>query len=159
MLTQQRLKEVLNYNWLSGLFVWKQHYFKSYVGKVAGCFDRYVQIKIDGKVYLAHRLAWLYVYGKWPDGEIDHKDTVKHHNWFSNLRDTTHSGNQQNKIKEKANSKTGILGVSYCEIRDNFIAQIVVGGKKKNLGRFNTSEEAQQVYLKVKRVLHSTCTI
>lgn len=48
---------------------------------------------------MAHRLAWLYVHGEWPQREIDHKDNVRHHNWIGNLRDVSHSVNMQNQVK------------------------------------------------------------
>ena len=70
MLTEERLKEVLSYNAMdSGIFTWKIAKARSIkVGDIAGADDGagYIQIQIDGTLYKAHRLAWLYVYGKFP---------------------------------------------------------------------------------------------
>jgi len=70
----------------------------------------YVIIKIDGKYYRAHRLAWFYVYGEWPEGIIHHKDRVRDHNWIENLEE---SDNQRNNTSRsmQSNNTTGFTGV------------------------------------------------
>lgn len=159
MLTQERLKKIIDYDQLTGIFIWKISRPKCHVGAIAGCLckDGYVYVTIDKKRYEAHRLAWLFVYGVWPTNQTDHKDTIRHHNWIENLRDVTHSGNQQNRIMANANNKIGFLGVYLS--RGKYMAQITVSGKNKFLGRFTTPEEAHQSYLAAKRIHHSTCTI
>jgi len=158
MLTQDRLKQLYHYNPETGIFKRKISIRGYPAGSIAGSFENgYLRIAIDGQRYKCHRLAWLYVYGKWPQGQIDHKDTIKHHNCISNLRDVTHSGNVQNLIKSKANNSLGILGVSRSGSK--FLAQIRLSGESIYLGTFDTTEEAHQAYLEAKRKLHSTCTI
>jgi len=162
MITQKQLKSLLSYNQRTGKFTWKVSLCNRVpVGNVAGSKqkNKYVKIMIARKSYQAHRLAWLYVKGKWPNGEIDHKDTVKHHNWFSNLHDVNSSGNKQNKRKAYSNSQTGFLGVTFNKCRRKFQARIKTDSKTKSLGYFDTAELANVAYITAKRELHKTCTI
>lgn len=100
-ITQEFLKEILDYNSETGIFVYKNRDKSTfnnpsiatrvnnrYAGKATGCIgkDGYVVISINNKLYKAHRLAWMYIYGKWPDDDIDHKDNIKHNNRIINLR-------------------------------------------------------------------------
>lgn len=162
-LTQKRLKEVLHYSVRTGIFTWKTRLARRiHIGDVAGSHPNsqgYTHIAIDGIEYKAHRLAWLYVYGEWPDGEIDHKNTVKHHNWIKNLRDLTRTGNKQNTTKAYTNNKTGLLGVSFNKESRNFIAKIMINGKTKTIGRYLTPELAHKAYVKAKRKYHKMGTL
>ena len=89
MITQEELKELLDYNPETGLFTW--NVYNNIKNKTtAGTFnDGYIQIKIKQKIYQAHRLAWLYVYGEWPKGQIDHINGIRDDNRIENLRDVT----------------------------------------------------------------------
>lgn len=161
VITQQRLKDLLHYDAVTGLFTWRIKRKSVNPGDVAGCLLRgYVVIRVDGKGYKAHRLAWLYMTGKWPDQQIDHKDTIKTNNRFDNLRDVTPSGNKQNMRRAPSSNKTsGLLGVSFNKIANKFKAEIRVGGEKKHLGYFICPEEAHEAYLSAKRKLHQCGTI
>jgi hypothetical protein len=161
-LTQKRLKEVLHYNSRTGIF----HWLKSGTGRrlnlIAGTptTKGYIAIGIEKKYYRAHRLAWLYVKGVWPTDQIDHKDTIRNHNWFSNLREVTHTGNQQNQIKAHSNNKsTGVLGVNFDKHSGKYQAKISVSGKQIILGLFTTLKEAKGIYVKAKREYHSMGTL
>lgn len=102
---------------------------------------------------MAHRLAWLYVHGRWPDGLIDHKNGDRADNRFDNLRDVAHRVNMQNLRKAFVSSKTGLLGAS--PLKDGrFGAFIKRDGKSKNLGTFDTPELAHAAYVAAKRVIH-----
>jgi hypothetical protein len=111
-LTQQRLKEVLNYDAESGVFTWKIGRPKAAKGSIAGSFtDRgYLTICIDGVKHRSHRLAWLYVYGFYPD-QIDHENHVRHDNRLINLKASNSYENSRNKSKPSDN-KSGVVGVS-----------------------------------------------
>ena len=163
MLTLQRLKEVLHYNRRTGLFTWNIKISKKVtVGSTAGTISYfgYIQIGIDKKLYLAHILAWFYVYGVWPTGEIDHKDTDKKNNRIKNLRDVTHANNLQNQVRARTDNKsTKLLGVTFDKYRGTYMAKICTDKKYKFLGRFETPELAHAAYVKTKRKYHSTCTI
>ena len=105
----------------------------------------------------AHRLAFLYMTGRFPKVDVDHEDTIKHHNWWSNLREATRSQNMQNQRKSQLNNKLGLLGVH--SQNGKFIAQIGINGKQTYIGNFNTPEEAHIAYLNAKRELHEYNTL
>jgi hypothetical protein len=154
-LTQEYLKSILHYNPETGDFTRLVRKGKrGLVGQVAGSLHistGYWRILIDRREYLAHRLAWLYVKGRWPlEGkEIDHKDTNRLNNKFSNLREATITQNQYNRIGDGENK-----GTYYNKASGKFRASITVGGKKVNLGESKTREEARAVYVKAARELH-----
>jgi hypothetical protein len=121
----------------------------SFTNKVTGkrlCENskRYAFIRVDGKSYLAHRLAWLIVTGDWPISHIDHADLDQKNNAFSNLREATRSQNLSN-CRVKSHNRLGIKGVR--RDRHRFKAQITVNRKNNYLGSFGTAEEAQAAYL------------
>lgn len=114
-LTQQRLKEVLHYDSESGVFTWATNRTRASKGKIAGGNDGhgYWLICIDGVKYPAHRLAWLYVHGFFPD-EVDHQNHVRTDNRLINLRATNRSGNARN-ISKPSTNKSGVIGVSWTK--------------------------------------------
>lgn len=109
-------------------------------------------VGIDGVTYRAHRLAWFYVTGVWPEKTVDHKNRNRADNRWRNLRLATHHQQRQNQSVGRAN-KTGFLGVRRHR-KGKFEANIGVGGKHIYLGLFDTAEEASRVYLRAKRQLH-----
>lgn len=114
----------------------------------------YVRIMLsDGKTYVVHRLAWLYMTGSHPVGDIDHIDGNRKNNKFDNLRDCTHSENMMNRGGPQANNALGIIGVSKSQGR--FQAQIQIQGKRYHLGRFDTAELASQVYQAAAKKMHA----
>lgn len=96
MITQKRLREVLRYNPCTGQFHWRISRQRIWPGQQAGWKkkDGYVQVGVDGETYYAHVLAWLYIYGKWPN-EIDHLDENKSSNGILNLLNVSHSDNMR----------------------------------------------------------------
>lgn len=155
-LTLARLRELLHYDPDTGIFTRVKRCGRMKAGAIAGTKhkDGRVIICIDCVLYKAHRLAWLYVYGKWPDGEIDHKDTNGFHNWIDNLRLATHSQNGQNKRRALSNSKSGILGVRWHLHTKKWSACISVNGKQRHIGLFATAEEACAAHLAEKKRAH-----
>ena len=142
-LTRQRLKEVVQYDRKTGLFYWRVSTGKASRGSVAGHTDSsgYTKISIDGVKYFAHRLAWFYVYGKWPTKNIDHKDLCRNNNKLSNLRDIGQSLNGLNGPLRKNNS-SGYTGVSYDARRGKWVAYINRNYRKKHLGNFENLRQA-----------------
>jgi hypothetical protein len=103
----------------------------------------YRRIFVDSRDYPAHRLAWLYVHGEWPSGQLDHINRKRDDNRIANLRIATDSQNKANKLAQ-ANNSSGIKGV-YKRYR-RWTAQICVQGRRLNLGAFATSDEASAAY-------------
>ena len=156
LLELARLHELLEYNLATGLFVWKKsNSNRKPVGSIAGGRTNnhgYLHVNVDGRLYAAHRLAWFYVTGKWPD-QIDHINGVRTDNSFSNLRSVSVKQNTHNQRKPHSNNSIGILGV-IKKPSGNYSAEIRVGKKKTYLGTFDTAEKASAAYLKAKANLH-----
>lgn len=146
-LTQQRLKELLHYDAQTGIFTRRISLSnRTPVGSIAGSVnksDGYIYITVDAKREAAHRLAWFYVYGVWPKGLLDHKDTIKTHNWIDNLREADKSTNGANRGLNK-NNTTGFMGVT--KFRSGYRAAIKVNHKSHFLGVFPDVLEAAKVY-------------
>lgn len=137
MLTQAILKENLSYDPETGLFIRLVSRPNSKAGTVAGCVHSlgYIDIRLDWKAYKAHRLAWLYVYGCFPEHEIDHINGIKTDNRLCNLREVTHTENHQNKPTYKSN-KSGITGVYFNTTKNRWLSYITVNKRRINLGCF-----------------------
>lgn len=129
------------------------------IGNVAGHRNGngYIRFVVLSKRYYAHRLAWLYVTGDWPVGEIDHIDGNRSNNAISNLRDVSASVNLQNQRFARSDNIHGFMGVSRS--RNRWSAHISINGKKRHIGQFDTADEAHAAYLNAKRLHHVGCTI
>lgn len=161
-LTAERLREVLVYDSLSGTFVWRiDRYQNIKAGRIAGNLNPvgYIGICIDYRLHLAHRLAWLYVYGIWPTNEIDHINGNRSDNRICNLREATAAQNRQNYKKANATNKTGYLGVRTKNNGRTFEANIQVKGRTKYIGAFSTADAAHAAYLTAKRSFHEFNTL
>lgn len=157
ILTQARLKEVLSYDPATGFFTWLENNgLNGKKGAAAGSKGKsgYVAIQVDGRQYLAHRLAWLYVTGSWPAKLIDHRDSVEWNNAWENLRAATNAENQQNRAGLPSNNTSGYLGVTWSEHHGRWLARITVNGKARSLGQFRTAKLAGIAYYIAKRNLH-----
>ena len=130
----------MSYDELTGVFVWLSGHKR---GKVAGSKHNagYISICINRRIYLAHRLAWLYVTGTWPVNDIDHVDGVRDNNIFSNLRDVTKSQNMKNSSLSSS-STSGVTGVSLRSDTLKWRAHIKTNGKQTSLGTFNVFWDA-----------------
>lgn len=145
ILTIERLRELLSYDSVTGIFtnlVDRRRCGKS--GDTAGSINGrlgYVQIGIDGRRYYAHRLAWFYMTGEWPD-QIDHIDRNRAHNAWSNLRECSNSQNQANR---RATSSEGLKGVTWHDC-GKWMAQINVSSRHIYLGLFDSAIAAHTAY-------------
>ena len=163
-LTAEYLRSILDYDPETGLFTWRERpdtdlpWNRKYAGKRAGTLrsysagkpGKYVVIMINGKNYLAHRLAWLWVKGEWPPGDLDHRDGNGANNAIENLRPAACWQNLANQGLSRANT-TGFKGVTLRKSTGRYVAQIHVHGKNRHLGYFDSPEEAHAAYRKAAR--------
>jgi hypothetical protein len=155
MLTQARLKELFAYDPLIGKFVRRERRGSARAGEIAGTDNGcgYLQIAVDRRVYVAHRMAWLYVNGTWPANQIDHVNGKRADNRISNLRLATSSENQCNTPRYK-NTSTGVKGVCYHKRWKKFQAHIQINKKKAFLGYFHDLASAAAAYADAAAKLH-----
>ena len=156
----ERLREIINYDPDTGVVTWAKSRRSAPAGKVAGCLDKrcgYVSIRIDFKQYLMHRLIWFYVYGVFPEHQIDHIDGDKSNNRLANLREATISQNSQNRRRGQGRSK--LLGAHWLGDVKRWRSSIGIAGKNFYLGIFDTPEEAHECYKNAKRKMHEFGTI
>lgn len=153
--TKARLLEVLDYDELTGEFAWKVSRRCVKAGSAAGTMNShgYKSIKVDGRLYTAHRLAWLWMTGDLPSLEVDHINRERLDNRFANLRLATSAQNKANRGPHPRNT-SGMTGVSYVPSRGKFLAQISHNGKNHNLGRFDAAEDAIKAYRAAANRLH-----
>lgn len=159
-ISYNRAMELFAYDPDTGMLCWRVN--KGTTGRAgaeAGYSAKagYRRVKIDGSMYLAHRIIWLFVYGSFPDLHIDHIDGNTLNNRLSNLRAATNTMNMENQTKPLKNNKSGYLGVSYRNDRNKYRAQIWVGPKRIHIGDFGDAKSAHEAYLNVKRELHAGC--
>jgi hypothetical protein len=149
MITQSELKEVLEYNPDTGLFVWKKNSISKKSGSIAGSKYKngYIYIQINKKIYRAHRLAFLYMTGNFPENFIDHINHIRDDNRWTNLRDATLSQNQANRVNQK-NNTSGYKGVSWNKQCKKWKAQISYMYKDIHIGLYTTPQEAAEAYKK-----------
>jgi len=152
MISQKALRKILYYNPDTGDFVRRIGVTNQVKGKRAGTFnDRYIRIRIGEHLYLAHRLAWLYVYGRFPRTALDHINRDKHDNRISNLRKCTQGQNKCNSWVRR-DSKSRIKGV---EINGHkFRAKATWKRIFYHLGNYVKVEDAIEAYNNFARVRH-----
>lgn len=152
-LTVKELKKALDYDPESGNFIRKfrddvaKDVNTRYAGKIAGtttCTHGYVSISINNRHYLGHRLAFLFMTGKWPEDEVDHINMKRADNRWVNLRLATSSQNKMN-INRRRN-KSGFKGVCFHKHSGLWHATIMRDRKKISLGYFKKPEEAAAAY-------------
>lgn len=159
-----RVREILSYNCDTGIFTRKVRLAQRHrVGDRADVLITsssaagYYRVSFDAKRFYAHRVAWLYVYGQWPVGEIDHINGNKSDNRIENLREANHSVNMQNVLAPRRHNKSGFLGVS--KHKNKWRAGVMLNGKRHHVGSYDSPEDAHEAYLEAKRILHKGCTI
>lgn len=150
-LTQELLKGRVIYCSNTGNF-WR------YSGVWAGGYTPagYITVSVMGRRYRAHRLAFLYMLGRWPKGLVDHRDRDKANNRWENLRESDKSVNGQNVVSPRISNTTGFLGVLRQRKSGRFIAQIEIKSRAIYLGCYQTPEEAHLAYLFGKEMYHAS---
>lgn len=165
-LTAERVRELLNYDPETGVFqrrVNSRRRPDSLVDIGFKTKNGYRAMGVEKHSYTAHRLAWLYQYGSWPNGPIDHINGDRLDNRICNLRDATNALNAQNRRLPSSNKKNGLpLGVcckANRKLAKPFFASITISNTKTHLGYFETPEAAHLAYVIAKREIHKGCTI
>jgi len=152
MLSLELLKETLKYDPKTGQFTrLKFASHKGDIGRLAGSPEGrgYWAIRLPGGRYKAHRLAWFYMTGEWPDEQIDHINHDRRDNSWANLRKVTGSQNQENR---KLLRKDGtFVGVSLCKHSGSWRATIKKSGKQVHIGCFGTPVDAHRAYVAAKK--------
>lgn len=146
-LSPERVRYLLDYDLATGVFCWKNpNRGKAKKGQTVKGWSvgkGYLAVGIDERRYTLHRLAWCHFYGRWPSGDIDHANRIKTDNRIENLRECDASLNGANM---KGRSRTGFKGVYFEKRSGRFYALICCRGKQRNLGTYDTPEEAHAAY-------------
>lgn len=158
-LTQERLKDQFYYDPGTGVFTSRFKRNKWPDGREMGHVTKhgYVQFRVDGAMYMAHRLAWLYMTGSFPKNGTDHINRNRSDNRWVNLREATQSENTQNTSAYSSN-KSGFPGVSFHTKVGRWRAAIQQGRKHIHLGYFGTAEQASIAYQSAKVTYHPFST-
>lgn len=161
-LTAEYVRSRLAYDPETGALTWKRReennridkmWNTRFAGKVADhkTSSGHIQFGIDGKNYLAHRIAWLIIYGAWPKNDIDHINRVRDDNRLCNLREATRAENASN-TKRRSNNTSGYHGVS--RFQNGWHAAIGSNYQKIHIGTFNCPTKAALAYDAAARNLH-----
>jgi hypothetical protein len=139
-ITQNYVLKLFKYDHETGLFTKN--------GKPFGTksVNGYVRFLIDKRLYLAHRIAWLYYYGNWPSNYLDHINGIKDDNRISNLRLCSNMQNQFN-VGLSASNKSGYKGVCWVNHRNRWRAQARINRKLHYIGEFTDVKLAAQAYI------------
>lgn len=147
MITQEMVKSSFNYDPFTGEFhrtvirdrwgnqtsVWRK------VGTPRE--DGYFEVMAFGMTFKLHRLAFLYMIGVHPSGEVDHVNGVRSDNRWSNLRVVDKSSNMKNRGTNH-NNTSGVSGVTWFSDCERWRARININGERVSLGLFKTFDEA-----------------
>ncbi len=143
-LTQKKLKMLLRYNPETGVFIWRIRVSRNiFANDIAGSHNSYgyMRITINRESHLAHRLAWFYVYGVWPEDQLDHINHIRDDNRIKNLREASARVNGKNQSLSERNT-SGICGVHWCKARSTWRAAIRCDRVDLHLGSFADKFEA-----------------
>lgn len=160
-MTHSDLLRTLSYDPLTGVFTRLIPSGPSKIGDIAGWIARngYGEVRMHGKRYLLHRLAWFYVYGEMPALFIDHVNGIRSDNRIINLREATRKQNGENMTLTLRN-KSGYRGVSWSKSLKKWVAQVGHHGGVHYIGAFDVVEDAAQAALKARNELfthNKTC--
>lgn len=150
--TADQVRAAINYDPETGAFTWRDRpeltnrWRARYPGTKAGTVVRgYTIIRIEKKHFRAARLAWVYMYGEWPNGLVDHINMNRSDDRIANLRLATKAQNSANSPARSTNT-SGFKGVTWNKRRSKWQAQICVDYKHVHLGLYDAKEQAAAAY-------------
>lgn len=132
--------------------VYRSHFRK---GTIAGKIDTHGhrQITVNGKAYMAHRLAWYLHYGEWPEKHLDHINGDRDDNRVTNLRLASRSQNGRNRKLNK-NNTSGIKGVIWDKRDRKWMVRVMHNCKSHYGGRFKNLYDAAKAVRELREKLH-----
>lgn len=156
--TVAELRAFFSYDPVTGIFRWKKHRCRCFVGKKAGCLHKptgYWFLSLHDFKIKGHIAAWAYMNmkGRWPTFHIDHKDLNKANNKYLNLRPANKSKNGANRPKQK-NNTSGHKGVFWKKDSNFWLVQIKARGKLHYIGIYKQKEDAIAAYAKAAKRFH-----
>ena len=144
MIDQETVKKLFHYDAESGMLLWRNgngRNVKPWQQAKALNGHGYYTAKVNGKNYLVHRLAWLYVHGAFPKHDIDHKNRIRNDNRLCNLRAVSRTDNCQN-ISLPSHNKSGHIGISWFALQKKWTVYVKVNKKNKWLGNYKNLDDA-----------------
>ena len=154
MLTQLRANELLEYRPDTGNIHWRVQRGRVNAGDIAGKpkENGYIQIRVDGRMHYAHRLAFLLMTGEFPSKDVDHINRDRADNRWLNLREATRSQNLANTKQRDRSLPKGVSFEARSKVKP-YVARIFARGRNYHLGSFASISEAEQAYLAKSREL------
>lgn len=151
--TQDRLKELFLYCPETGILSRRVRRGPVAAGRLAGSMngDGYLQVMVDGRIYLVHHVVWAYETGKWPRDQIDHINRSRADNRVVNLREVSAADNMKNRNRQR-NNTSGVIGVNFGN--GKWRAEINADGKRHYLGSFADKRRAAAVRAEAEARLH-----
>lgn len=148
MLTYTRASSLLEYDAATGIIRWRiNRGGGASAGDVAGGLhpNGYIYIRVDGRAYMGHHIAWLLYHGGWPCVDLDHWDCIGSHNRISNLRPANDLDNSRNRRLRRDN----VAGAKGVQRRANGMwrARITIDGVLVSLGQFTAKHVAHAAYV------------
>jgi hypothetical protein len=155
MANYDEINKLIAYDKETGIFTWKVHRPGTFAGSVAGTKHNlgYIRISVNCKLYLAHRLAYLLMTGRWPNEQIDHINGIRDDNRWINLREATQSQNQHNREMCK-NNTSGYKGVYWNKKSKKWLVNIWLNRKRVHVGYFDSREDAAKARMDSAKKLH-----
>jgi hypothetical protein len=149
MLSISELREILDYDPVTGIFRWKTRVAqRCHVGDIAGRISGgYRHFSIRGGNYRACRVAFAFVHGRWPRGQIDHVNRQPADDRIANLRECSHSENMRNMLRKP---RSGLKGAQYKR-PGYWQSMIRINGHPTYLGSFKSPELAHEAYARAAR--------
>jgi len=156
IISQETLRELLRYDPETGIFTWRNRstrWFNNensrkawnnrHQGKTTGCHNGqgYLVIGVFYHLYRAHRLACLYMTGRFPEEEMDHINGIRDDNRWGNLRPVTRKENCKN-MSMRSDNTSGVVGVRWNRDLKKWRAEIRIDGKTRHIGVFTDKAAA-----------------